>query len=382
MSGCEKISFQNERAPTTFSKEVSLMLCERAKLVKYVMIRSIALLFLSAVSAAAQSPRVKTLPELASYMGHDREQILSEGAKAEGKIVWYTSLSGGSYKALATAFEAKYPGVAVEIYRAPGSDLALRMTQESQARRPIVDALETTLDTLLALRESGLLADFKSPYAREYPPEAQAKTKSGLVQWVIARESYVGVAYNKKAIPPAAVPRNFEGLLNPALKGQLAVGTGGTGSRVIGAMLRVKGEAFVKKLKEQDIRLFNLGSVGLLDQIANGEIGASPVIFQTNALETIEKGAPIEWVPMDLVPVNAGGAAIAAKAPHPHAALLMVDFLLGSDGQKILEKFKYGSAGRDYGFKRWYPEAGLTNQQYERDLAKWEKLMQSIVRKG
>src|ERR1044072_5335769 len=115
-------------------------------------IRIIALVLVAASSAPAQSRSLKTLPELAAYSGRDREQILAEGARAEGKIVWYTSLSGGSYKALAGAFEAKYPGIAVEIYRAPGSDLALRMTQENQARRPIVDALETTLDPLLALR--------------------------------------------------------------------------------------------------------------------------------------------------------------------------------------------------------------------------------------
>jgi iron(III) transport system substrate-binding protein len=343
-------------------------------------ISSMMLLLATASWASAQSRNLNTA-ELASYMGADREQILYEGAKSEGKIVWYTSLSGGSYKALAAAFEAKYPGVGVEVYRAAGADLALRMTEEAQARRAIVDALETTQDTLISLHDAGLLGAFNSPYASQYPQAAREKTARGLVVWIIARESYVGLAYNKKTIPPAAVPQNFEGLLNPVLKGQLAVGTGGTGARVIGAMLKVKGEAFVKKLKGQDIRLFNLGSVALLDQIASGEISASPVIFQTNALETMEKGAPIQWLPMDLVPVNAGGAVIAAKPSHPHAALLMVDFLLGPDGQKILERFKYGSASKDYGFKRWYPEAGLTSERYERELTKWEKLMKSIVRK-
>jgi len=344
-------------------------------------IGSMALLLATASWAAAQSRNLKTLPQLASHMGADREQILYEGAKAEGKVVWYTSLSGGSYKALAAAFEARYPGVTVEIYRAPGSDLAVRMTQEAQARSPIADALETTLDTLMALRGAGLLGAFNSPYLRQYPEEARARANKDLVFWVIARESYVGVAYNNKTIPPVAVPQNFEGLLNPALKGQLAVGTGGTGARIVGAMLKVKGEAFVRKLKGQDIRLFNLGSVPLLDQIATGEIGASPVVFRTNALEAMEKGAPVQWVPMDLVPVNAGGIVLSAKPSHPHAALLMVDFVLGPDGQKILEKFKYGSAGKDYGFKRWYPEAGLTNERYERELANWEKLVQSIVRR-
>ena len=38
------------------------------------------------------------------------------------------------------------------------------------------------------------------------------------------------------------------------------------------AMLKTKGEGFVKKLQSQEIRLFTLGSVPLLDQIAAGEI--------------------------------------------------------------------------------------------------------------
>jgi hypothetical protein len=42
------------------------------------------------------------------------------------------------------------------VYRAVGSDLAVRMTEEAQARRNIVDALETTQDTLMSMRESKL----------------------------------------------------------------------------------------------------------------------------------------------------------------------------------------------------------------------------------
>ena len=45
----------------------------------------------------------KTLNELARYTGPDRGKILLDGAKAEGKVVWYTSLAGGSYKAIVAA---------------------------------------------------------------------------------------------------------------------------------------------------------------------------------------------------------------------------------------------------------------------------------------
>jgi hypothetical protein len=48
----------------------------------------------------------------------------------------------------------------------------------------------------------------------------------------------------------------------------------------------------------------------------------------------------------------------------------------------VLEKFKYGSAAQDYGFKRWYFTAGLNTDQLERQVIYWEKLMQGIVKKG
>ena len=108
----------------------------------------------------------------------------------------------------------------------------------------------------------------------------------------------------------------------------MAFGSGGTAPEIIGAMVKTKGEAFVKKLKTQEIRLFSMGSPAIRDQIAIGEIEASPVVFRPMRSKPPEKGAPIEWLPMDLVPVHAGAAIIAARAPHPHAALLMVDFLL------------------------------------------------------
>lgn len=59
----------------------------------------------------------------------------------------------------------------------------------------------------------------------------------------------------------------------------------------------------------------------------------------------------------------------------------MADFLLGPDGQGVLERFHYGNASKNYGFKRWRPEEGLTTEKYEREATRWEKLLRSIARK-
>ena len=81
----------------------------------------------------AQARKPATISEISTYMGADREQLLYAAAKSEGVVNWYTSLAGDSYKALSRVFEAKYPGVRVEAFRAGGSDLVTRMSEETKA---------------------------------------------------------------------------------------------------------------------------------------------------------------------------------------------------------------------------------------------------------
>lgn len=345
--------------------------------------RAVVLVVLSFASQSlAQGRKPATISELVTYSGKDREQVLYAGAKNEGKITWYTSLAGGSYKAMVQAFESKYPGVKIEAYRVSGSDMTTRMYEESKAKRYIVDTVETTEGNLMFMRDAFLLRPYHSLHFASYPEDAKEKGERGLYFWAIARESYIGFAYNKKLLPEAAVPKNYEGLLHPALKGRMGVSISDPSYKVIGAMLRTKGLEFVKKLKVQEIALHSIIPPALLDLIASGEVLASPAIFRNHTLNAIAKGAPVEWVPMDIVPTNVGGAAIAAQPPHPHGALLLADYLLGPEGQAVLAKFEYGSAAKNLGFKRWRPDHGIATDKYEKELERWEKLLKEISRKG
>jgi iron(III) transport system substrate-binding protein len=336
-------------------------------------------LLLTPSQAWLQTSKPRSLAELVNYMGADREQMLYAGAKAEGKLMWYTSLAGGSYKALASGFESKYPGVKVEVYRAGGADLVVRMSEEYRAGRNLVDTIETTEGNLMFMRDSRLLQPYNSPVLKNYPEDSKEEAGKGLYYWALARESYIGFTYNKTLLAAGAVPKNFDGLLSPALKGKMAMPLGGaSGSRAIGAMIKSKGEEFVRKLKDQQMKLYTLDAPALVNVIASGEVAASPAIFQSHTWLAASKGAPVEWLPMDLVPNNVGSAAIAAKPPNPHGAVLMADFLLGPEGQKILEKFHYGSATKEQPFKRWRPERGLTTEKYEKEVDAWEKLLKQI----
>ncbi len=332
--------------------------------------------------AWGQGVKPSSLAELAAYTGAERENILLAGAKREGKVVWYTSLAGSSFKEIAKAFEAKYSGVKVETYRGTSNELLARISAEAQAKRFLVDTVETTLPLLRVMREGKLLTPFTSPHVGKYPDESKEKADKGLLFWAIDRESYIGVAINKNSIPATAVPKSYDDLLKPEFKGKLGFATSDTGPRTIGAMLTFKGEEFLKTLKRQEVTLHTLSARALVDLVASGEVGASPTIFRSHASELKEKGAPVEWMPMEVVPTNAGGVVVAARAPHPHAALLLADFILGPEAQKILEKLQYGNVTKDYGYKKWYPEAGLTTDQYEKANVKWEKILRELGRKA
>jgi hypothetical protein len=71
-----------------------------------------------------------------------------------------------------------------------------------------------------------------------------------------------------------------------------------------------------------------------------------------------------------------------SNRPIRTAHCCLADYLLGPEGQAVLEKFEYGSAAKNLGFKRWRPDHGIATDKYEKDLEHWEKLLKEISRRG
>jgi ABC-type Fe3+ transport system substrate-binding protein len=71
-----------------------------------------------------------------------------------------------------------------------------------------------------------------------------------------------------------------------------------------------------------------------------------------------------------------------AQAPHPNAAALLCDFLLSPEAAKILDDLHYGSPFRPVPFKLWYPETGLSTDQYDKAAEKWDKLLREVGHKA
>src|SRR5581483_9396241 len=258
-------------------------------------------------------------------------------------------------------------------FRAAENELLTKATQEAQAGRQVFDVIETPPTAIRLLEDAGLLTPYYSPPLASFPDMAKTPANGGLVDSALVRISYIGFGYNTPLIPASAVPKTAQDLLNPALAGKLALAGTTTGDRWAASVLHGLGEQRGRELLQQIASqqkpvVHQRSGKALLDLIAKGEVAASPTIFRDHVLQAqAEQNAPVKWVPLDPVVGNAGQGALAAKAPHPHTALLFLDYLY-SDGQKLLEDNFYSTGATPVSFAPWMPEQGKTAAQIENDV--------------
>jgi iron(III) transport system substrate-binding protein len=286
---------------------------------------------IAALSAAAQASARND--EIFRYRGPDREARLAEKARQEGTLVLYTSLAPTESKPLAEAFEKKY-GVKVELWRALSDKVVQRAVTEAQARKHAVDVLETNGPEMEMLAREKILAEFHSPFLADLPAAAIPKHRT----WMPDRMNFFVVAYNTTKVQRAEIPATYEGFLDPRWKGR--IGLEATDSEWMATLVKTwgneKGMDYFRKLSamKPDVRK---GHVLLAELIAAGEVPVGLTVYNSNVESLKKRGAPIDFVPVQPVAARPQGIGIAKNAPHPHAALLFVDYVLSPEGQRLFE---------------------------------------------
>jgi iron(III) transport system substrate-binding protein len=342
----------------------------------------IAVTLLSTVvaSLAAQSKPLSAA-DLAFYQGADREKILLEGAKKEGQVTFYTSntwIAGP----VSQEFGKKYPFVKANVWRSDSKSLLKRLTEEVAAGRFLADVVETSPEYIAILVRNNMLQEYLSPELAAYDDEAKIKGKKGVYAWT-NREIYISLGFNTKLIPPAEAPKSVKDYLDPKWKGKMSIAGTTTGVQWVGALIDAMGREFLEKLSSQDISVQNMSGAALSGLVASGEVPLSPTIFNSNIFTHKEQGAPVEWRPLDPVIAGVGTSGMILNSPHPHAALLFLDYLHSKFGQEVAMKGGLSSARTDIGsleqkFKKIYIESKYTPEEFEKKIDEWEALMRKL----
>ena len=146
----------------------------------------------------------------------DSTAKLIEGAKKEGEVVVYGTMSLEAVTALNGRFKEKYPFLDVKLNRLGSGKFAPRVIAEARGKQFLADILQTNSLTLHYVKKEGLLTNYLSPEDRFY-----AKQFKEQGYWTTTNMNVHVLAYNTKLLPRDKAPKTYDDLLLPQWKGKM-----------------------------------------------------------------------------------------------------------------------------------------------------------------
>jgi iron(III) transport system substrate-binding protein len=261
---------------------------------------------------------------------------LIEEAKKEGKIVWYTSIDLKVSQEIAQRFEAKYPGVKVQVERTGAERILQRIGQEYSSSIHAVDVVNSSDASHLAYwKEQGWLAPYvPEDVAKFYPPEH--KDPDGM--FASFRIFLCIIAYNTSLVKKEAAPKSFADLLLPQWKSKIVKAHPGYSGTILTATFQTARDlrwGYFEKLAQQDVLQVQSASVPP-KKIALGERSVQADGVEYLIFKEKEAGQPVEPVyASEGTPLIIGPNGVFKAAPNPNAARLFESYCFTAECQQV-----------------------------------------------
>ncbi len=262
---------------------------------------------------------------------------LIEGAKSEGKMAFFTTMTLSQSKKVVDRFQKKYPFIQPELFRTGGDGLLNKIETEARGGLHAWDVTSGRGDMVLALSQKKLLAPYRSPETKMI--EKDLVDDEGY--WTAYYVNPFVLGYNTNLVKKSDVPKTYEELLDPKWKGgKISIDDSAYGflTGLIRAWGKEKAVDYFKKLAAQKPSVMR-GNTNRVQMTMAGEYPLIIAYAPTIQRET-SKGHPMDWVPLEPVPVQVNPVMLSAHAPHPNAGKLFIDFLLSKEGQEMLIGFR------------------------------------------
>jgi len=262
---------------------------------------------------------------------------LIAAAKAEGKVVFYTSIDLQVAAKIVKTFEATYPGIAVQVERNGAERIFQRIAQERDSKIFAADILESS-DTaqFIVWKRLGWLMPFVPLEVAEKWPSDQ-RDPDGCFASV--RYTLSPIAYNTRLVKAADAPTSFADLLDKKWTGKIVKAHPGYSGGIVTSTFQTSrdlGWDYFERLGKQRV-LQVQSATEPPKKLALGERAIMADGLEYLLVLMKENGNPVEIVyPSEGTPFLPGSAAIADRAPHPNAARLLVSFLFSREAQQFM----------------------------------------------
>ncbi len=255
-------------------------------------------------------------------------------AKAEGKVVWYTSTPLLQAQKISNQFEKEH-GIKVELFRSGGSAVLRRFQTEVDAGRIAADVLTTSDPAAAAmLARKGIFVAFKPKHFDKIPDAAKDKDGYFVAQRLNMMTNYL----RSDKVPVADEPKTWDDLTNPKYKGKLVIGDPSFTSllvSVVGMISKERGWGFYEKLRANDTMVVQ-GNQQASDMLKRGERLIAVGALDSYAAEDRNAGHPMKTLyPSDGVFVIPSPTSVVKGGPNPNAAKLLAEFIISDEVQKI-----------------------------------------------
>ena len=251
-------------------------------------------------------------------------------AKKEAKVVVYGSVPPQSMEGLHQAFKKKY-GIDVEYWRGSSTQVSERALTEWRAGKPAFDIAEGNRGVQLIMKDEGLFQKFIPPASQKFPD--RFKEKDALITpW---RVLPISMLYNTEMVKSADLPKTFDDLLNPKWMGKISIPDPTrhtTTAQFLWNLRKFKGDKwldYVKGLAKQKPVL-----VESLAPVTTTIIKGEALVGITYIKYIKQYKGPVDYIPMDQYLTDPNYLSLSAKASHPNAAKLYIDFACSPEGQK------------------------------------------------
>jgi iron(III) transport system substrate-binding protein len=297
-----------------------------------VLLLLIGLVFPSRDSTAATAE--ESLAKINQLAPAERQAALIREAKKEGSIVWYAPMNREDLRQFTSAFEAEYPFLKVELLTGGPQSLLNRILTEQRAGKYNYDTINIRSSALYTLKRANAVMRYDTPYRKALRPGFY--DKDGYMNGIWA--SLLVYLFNSHQVSRAQAPKTIDELLHPKWKGKMAIDQ--DADDWIAAILDFygdeKGKQIVRNMAAQNLNI-RKGRTLVSQLVAAGEFPLQIDAHHHEAVSLRRAGAPIDYVfPEPFVPVKAVSTFVLSRqAPHPHAAALLVDFMISRRGQQI-----------------------------------------------
>lgn len=261
-------------------------------------------------------------------------------AKAEGKLTIYTSAVDAEMQEVAGVFEKAYPGIKLEWLRFPSTTLFARFVGELDSKVHTADVLFSGSTQLYQQRP-----ELFQPLTPAVVPNVTALlVRANNPGYVIGDIVPHAVTFNNATVSKADIDahlKTWEGLADPFWKGKIALVDPKISTNVVSWLLNMRatyGDAWMQGVIRNQFKVVGTGTSGT-QQVAAGAFQLVVPTVQAHSADVRAQGAPLTvYTPEGPSHALEQGLAIAAKAPHPNAARVYVNWKLGQDGARLVCK--------------------------------------------